>query len=127
MKFLSLFTKAPQHQRFQYKPRFYDAQKEEMKLREERIRRELEREKGQPDDNFSGYRSTIAGSFHAARKRSKSASQPSAVLLRFGVMLFLTLFLIAFFQWGKPALYSFFVFIPFYFYLKFRGRPSKEE
>ncbi len=47
MKFLSLFTKAPQHQRFNYNPRFYDPQKEEMKEREERIKLEVIRNRGE--------------------------------------------------------------------------------
>ena len=127
MKFLSLFTKAPQHQRFNYNPRFYDPQKEEMKEREERIRKELEAEKGKKTDDIGDYRSRIAGSFQAARRRSKSAAEPNAVLLRLGVLLFLALFIMAFIQWGKPALYSFFLFIPFYFYLKFKGRSSKDQ
>ncbi|NJN41989.1 MAG: hypothetical protein HC811_06980 [Flammeovirgaceae bacterium] len=41
MKFFSLFTKTPVHQRFQYNPRYFDPKKEEMKEREERIMREL--------------------------------------------------------------------------------------
>lgn len=126
MKFLSLFTKAPQHQRFQYAPRFYDAQKEEMKEREARIRQEVERERGQLKEDLTGYRSKIAGSFQAARRRSKNSSQPSAILIRLGVMLFLSLFIIAFLQWGKPALYLFFLFVPVYLYLRFRKVISKE-
>ena len=126
MKFLSLFTKAPQHQRFQYTPRFYDPQKEEMQERESRIRQEIERERGIQREDLGNHRSRIAGSFQAARRRSKSAAEPSAILLRFGVFLFLTLFIMAFLEWGKPALYSFFLFVPFYFYLKFKGRSKPE-
>ena len=126
MKFLSLFTKAPQHQRFNYVPRFYDPKKEEMKEREDRIRRELERERGVEGSGAlsspGDYRSRIAGSFHAARRRSKVGSDASAVLIRFGVLLFLVFFLMAFLTWGKPALYSLFLFIPVYFYFKFKRR-----
>ena len=49
MKIISLFTKAPQHQRFSYKPRYYNPQQDEMKEREERIRKELERERALGD------------------------------------------------------------------------------
>ncbi len=120
MKFLSLFTKAPSHQRFQYTPRFYDPQKEEMKERELRIMKEIERERGQVAEDFGNHRSRIAGSFQAARRRSKTTAEPNAVFIRLGVMLFLALFIIAFLEWGKPALYSFFLFIPVYLYLRFR-------
>lgn len=126
MKFLSLFTKAPQHQRFQYTPRFYDPQKEEMQERESRIRAEIEREKGKTED-LGQHRSRIAGSFHAARRRSKTNSEPSAVMIRLGVLLFLAFFIMAFLQWGKPVLYSLFLFIPFYFYLKFKDKLNKAE
>ena len=120
MKFLSVFTKTPTHQRFNYTPRYYDPQKEEMKEREARIRRELklEQEKGPGD-----YRSRISGSFQAARKRSKqSEGSLNATLLRFGIILFLVLFIMAYLQWGKVALYGFALFIPFYLYLKLKKR-----
>ncbi|MEQ8424327.1 MAG: hypothetical protein RIA63_06425 [Cyclobacteriaceae bacterium] len=120
MKFLSLFTKTPSHQRFNYTPRYYDPVKEEMKEREARIRRELKIEQEQgPGD----YRSRISGSFHAARKRSKQSSQSLGEnLLRFGIILFLVLFVIAYIQWGEVAFYGFALFIPFYLYLKFKKR-----
>lgn len=120
MKFLSVFTKTPTHQRFNYTPRYYDPKKEEMQEREARIRKELKLEQEQgPGD----YRSRIAGSFHAARKRSKNTEGSlDATLLRFGIILFLVLFIMAYIQWGQMAFYGFALFIPFYIYLKFRKR-----
>ncbi|HCM76082.1 MAG TPA: hypothetical protein DIS90_06855 [Cytophagales bacterium] len=120
MKFLSLFNKTPSHKSFNYTPRYYDPQKEEMQEREARIRRELklEQEKGAGD-----YRSRISGSFQSARKRSKQSSESlSANLLRFGIILFLVLFIIAYIQWGEIAFYGFALFIPFYLYMKFKKR-----
>ncbi|MEQ9591362.1 MAG: hypothetical protein RLN86_02130 [Cyclobacteriaceae bacterium] len=120
MKFLSVFTKAPSHQRFNYTPRYYDPKKEEMKEREARIRRELklENEEGPGD-----YKSRISGSFQAARKRSKKTGDSlNATLLRFGIVLFMVLFIIAYIQWGEVAMYGFFLFVPFYLYLKFRKK-----
>jgi Flp pilus assembly protein TadB len=121
MKFLSLFTKAPSHQRFNYTPRYWDPKKEERQEREARLRRELELEQGKTPVT-TGYQSRIAGSFQAARKRSKVTTDPSAVLIRLGVLLFLVVFLMAFLTWGKPVIYSLFLFIPLYFYLKFKKR-----
>ena len=37
MKFVSLFTKAPNYKRFSYAPRFYDKKAEERKEREQRL------------------------------------------------------------------------------------------
>ena len=122
MKFLSLFTKAPQHQRFNYTPRFYDPQKEEMKEREERIKLEVIRNKGQVPEDAGNYRSRIAGSFHAARKRSNEGPGLNPTMVRLGILLFLTILLISFLQWGRPALYSLVLFITVYFYLKFKSK-----
>ncbi len=122
MKFFSLFTKAPQYQRFNYTPRFYDPQKEEMQERESRIKKELERERGIISESDGNYRSRIAGSFQAARKRSKPAIGANATMIRLVVLLFLAVFIIAFLEWGRPALYSLLLFIPFYLYLKFKSK-----
>jgi hypothetical protein len=120
MKIISLFTKAPQHQKFNYRPRYYDPSKDEMAEREERIRKEIARERGELLEDNGGYKTRIAGSFQAARKRSKPTAEKSAVIMRFGVLLFMALLLIAFLQWGKPALYGAAFFIPVYLYMKFR-------
>ncbi len=122
MKFFSLFTKAPQYQRFNYTPRFYDPQKEEMQERESRIKKELERERGIISESDGNYRSRIAGSFQAARKRSKPAIGANATMIRLVVLLFLAVFISAFLEWGRPALYSLLLFIPFYLYLKFKSK-----
>jgi hypothetical protein len=124
MKFLSVFTKAPKHQRFNYSPRFYDPIKEELAERESRIKIELAREKGtlNPED-LSGYRGRISGAFQAARKRSNPVSGgTNATMLRLGIFLFLTIFIIAFLEFGKPALYSLILVVPFYLYLKFKSK-----
>lgn len=121
MKFISLFNKPPDHKKFSYTPRFYDQKAEERKEREERIRRELAREEGQDAVEVSGYRSRITDTFQSARRRSnKGRGELNAVLLRSGLLLFLTLFAIAFLTWGTSALYSLLVFVPLYFYLKFK-------
>jgi Flp pilus assembly protein TadB len=124
MKFLSLFTKTPQHQRFNYVPRFYDPQKEEMEEREKRIKEEIEKEKGvsNEDDPFK-HRTRMAGAFQAARKRGnpKGVSM-SSTMIRLSILLFLTIFIIAYLEYGKPALYSLILIVPFYLYLRFKSR-----
>ncbi|HRI78174.1 MAG TPA: hypothetical protein PLR06_01460 [Cyclobacteriaceae bacterium] len=121
MKFVSLFTKAPNYKRFSYNPRFYDQKAEERKEREERIRREIEMERGELNGDAAGYRSRMTGSFQSARKRSnKSQESLRSMLIRSGVLLFLTLFIMAFLTWGRVALYSLLLFVPVYFYLKFK-------
>jgi hypothetical protein len=121
MKFISLFTKTPQHQRFQYRPRYYDPQKEEMQERESRIRRELRMEQSGRPAGSGGHATRIAGSFQAARRRSSPAGVGTA-MIRLGVLLFITVFLMAFLTWGKPVLYSLLLFVPVYFYFRFKNR-----
>lgn len=121
MKFISLFTKTPNYKRFSYQPRYYDPAEEERKEREERIKREIARERGETPEDIAGYQARIRGSFHSSRKRSKvENSTLNTAMLRLGVLLFLTLFLMAFFTWGKPVLYSLIVFVPLYLYAKLR-------
>jgi hypothetical protein len=122
MKFLSVFTKAPKHQRFNYTPRFYDPLKEEMEERESRIKLEIAREKGETTtEDLTGHRRRISGAFQAARKRSNPVSGgTNATMLRLGILLFLAIFIIAFLEFGRPVLYSLILFVPFYLYLKFK-------
>ena len=123
MKFISLFTKAPNYKRFSYEPRYFDAKAEERKEREERIKREIESERGQKqtDEEATDYRKRMTGAFHNARRRSQaSPSTLQSSLIRLGVLLFLSLFIMAFLTWGKVALYGFLLFVPVYIYLKFK-------
>jgi Flp pilus assembly protein TadB len=124
MKFLSVFTKAPKHQRFSYTPRFYDPQKEEMEERESRIKLELAREKGEEiNEDLTSHRRRISGAFQAARKRNNPVSAgTNATMLRLGILLFMVVFIIAFLEFGRPVLYSLILFVPFYFYLKFKRK-----
>jgi len=118
MKIPSLFTKAPNHKRFSYAPRFYDPQDEERKEREERIRNELKVVGGEQET--APYRSRIAGSFKAAKKTSGRMGSPSASLLRIIILTFLAIWLIAYLQFGSIAIYALLLFVPFYLYLKFK-------
>jgi len=121
MKFVSLFTKAPNYKKFSYEPRFYDQKAEERKEREDRIRQELAREQGLQSDETTNYRTRMTGAFHSARRRSQTTQDTlRSNLIRLGVLLFLTLFIIAFMTWGKAAMYSLLVFVPVYLYIKFK-------
>ncbi len=121
MKFVSLFTKAPNYKRFGYTPRFYDQKAEERKEREDRIRQEIARERGERSEETTEYRTRMTGAFQSARKRSQSSQGTlRSSLIRFGVLIFLTLFIMAFLTWGKDAFYGLLVFVPVYFYVKLK-------
>lgn len=123
MKIPSLFTKTPNYKRFGYTPRFYDPQEEQRKEREERIRRELKLQET-AEGETQPYQSRITGSFKAARKKTSRQSDPSSNLLRIIILTFLAIWLFAYMQFGKPALYALILFVPFYLYLKFRKKDN---
>jgi hypothetical protein len=118
MKFPSLFGRTPSYHRFEYKPRYYDPQKEEREERERRIREELKLDQAERLPT-GDYRSRIKGSFRGSMKRSKPASETRAILIRLAVLLFITLFLIAYLTWGYVAIYSLFLAFPVWIYFRF--------
>src|SRR5690606_32699104 len=100
MKFPSLFSRVPQHRKFSYTPRWYDADEEERRERRERVEREAIRElqQSQEEQPDSDYRSRIAGSFKSARRTASRQTDPSASMLRLIILTFLAIWLIAFIQ-----------------------------
>jgi hypothetical protein len=120
MKFPSLFTKTPQHRKFSFTPRFYDAKEEERREREERIRNELKDNDEKDLLLHSDHRARIAGSFRSARRSASRQKNPSTSLLRIIILTFLSIWLIAYLQFGNVAFYALLLFIPFYLFMKFR-------
>ena len=120
MKFPSLFTKTPEHRKFSFTPRFYDAKEEERKEREERIRKELKKNEEEYITTHSDYRSRISGSFKSAKRTASRQKSPSSSLVRLMILTFLTIWLIAYLQFGNIAFYGLLLFIPFYLFLKSR-------
>jgi hypothetical protein len=75
LKFFSL----PKPRQFDFKPRYYDPDKEEREERERRIREELGLVSGQPArGDQEGYRPHIRGQFRKAMQRSSRIS-PDAI------------------------------------------------
>jgi cytochrome c-type biogenesis protein CcmH/NrfG len=120
MKFAGLFTKTPNHKRFNYVPRHFDPREEEFRERQERIMREVEAGLKKETD-IEQHRSRIKGSFQHARKRSIQKSAPSAAVLRTLITLFIVIELWAYLQFGNKALYGLFLIVPFYLFLRLRG------
>jgi hypothetical protein len=122
MKFAGLFTKTPNYKRFNYIPRHYDPREEEMKERQERIRREVEAGlRKETAEDLQIHQSRIKGSFQSARKRSVQKTEPSAALLRTLITLFIVIELWAYLQFGNVAFYGVLIIIPFYLFLKLRN------
>jgi hypothetical protein len=126
MKFLQIFNKTPNYKKFNYTPRFYNAEEEEMKARVQRIERELNAPTQQSEEQKdSDYRARIRGGFSRARQANGGAptTSPSSspILLRFAILLILTVGFIGYLEYGLVALYGIAILIiPIFLYLKFR-------
>lgn len=120
MKFAGLFTKTPNHKRFNYTPRHYDPREEELREREEKIKREIEAGLRQ-EKELELHRSRIKGSFQHARKRSIQVGGPSTAILRTLITLFIVIELWAYLQFGNKAFYGLFLTVPFYLFLKLKN------
>jgi Flp pilus assembly protein TadB len=120
IKLPSIFTRIPNHKRFNYTPRHYDPQEEERREREDRIQRELSA-KDEQEQMDSGYRARITGSFRTAKKLQAPDKpfDPSANMIRLIILTFLVVWIIAYLHYGSAALYALVLFIPFYLWLKF--------
>ncbi len=103
-------------------PRYYDPKEEERRQREERLRKEMDAESEASDLTDAGYRQRIAGSFRSARRRTPAQTDTSAAMLRLVVLLLLVLTLIAFIEFGTPAVYLLVLLVPLYFFMRFRKR-----
>jgi hypothetical protein len=130
MKFLQIFNKTPNYKKFNYMPRFYNPEEEEMKERISRIEHELNSAKEQPKETLPNadkdlaYRERIRGSFAKARQANgstPSSTGASPLLLRFTILLVLSVGFIGYLQYGMPALYGIaLVLIPIFLFLKYR-------
>lgn len=116
MKLPSL-VRLPKYKRFNLEPRYYDAIKEEMRERTERIKREMEM-KENPETRAEGMRSSIG---HAFARRS--AREQGASTLQLLLMFFLLVGVFGYIYWGNIALYSLAALaVPAYLYYRFKGR-----
>jgi len=131
MKIPGLFTKSPKYHRFEYKPRYFDPKEEEHKAREERIRYELAREKGESlnqDETPFDHHVRMKGAFQVARKRSaQTKDEPNYAIIRLGILLVISLLLVGFFQWGGKVVYVLFLVFPIWIYLRFFKKKNTEQ
>ena len=117
IKLPTLFGKIPKHKRYSYEPRYYDPQKEEREARLARKRAEA----GEPQTSVELDRKTrMSEAFRSHRQQQRSSGlnfRPA--LIRSGLLLFMTLLLIGWLQWGNVALYGLFLAVPVWLYVRF--------
>ncbi|MEW5845972.1 MAG: hypothetical protein AB1777_06860 [Bacteroidota bacterium] len=83
------FFSTPKPKGFRYKPIYYNEQKEEMRVREERIRKDLGL-----NDKDKPFVPTIRGQFRNARKHTYSSRRQSNIRL---IIIIIILLLISYF------------------------------
>ena len=132
MKLFQIFNKTPNYKKFNYAPRFYNAEEEERRDRYERIEKEVKAQEQDVDNGGSNpdlgsYRTRMQGSFSRARKANglpENASvshAPSPALLRMGILLILTVGFIGYLEYGRVVLYALaFLIIPVFLYVRFQ-------
>ena len=134
MKFLQIFNKTPNYKKFNYTPRFYNPDEEEMKERISRIEQEVNAAKASERSGESDFthRDRIHGSFAKARKANGNppagASSQSPTLLRLAILFILTVGFIGYLQYGLPAIYAIaLVLVPIYLYMRFRKLSNRGQ
>lgn len=102
-------------------PRHYDSQEEERKLREERIKAELNTNEEEAETVTPDYRTRITGSFKTSRSKQRKAQgfSPSAAIIRSIILLALVLMLIAYLHYGSVSLYLLLLLLPVYIWVRF--------
>jgi Flp pilus assembly protein TadB len=133
MKFFKILNfKAPAYKKFNYAPRFYNAEEEERKERISRIEREFNESKLKNTEEslpepVGSYRERMRGSFQKARESTGGTTNAAAAMLRFSILLVLALGLLAYLQYGNVALYGMgLILAPLFLYSKFRNLSKKK-
>jgi len=103
---------------------YYNPQEEERKEREGRIKSELN-----PDQTSDQpYKSRIAGSFQAVRKKhAAQAISGNVAIMRTLILLALVLLVIGYLQFGNDVIYGLFVLVPLWLFMKLKGLKKSSE
>jgi len=109
MKIPSLL-RVPKNKRFNFQPRYYDAIKEEIEERTERIKSEI------GDKEF--YHEHISQAFRRREKRDRTSG-----MLQFFFVITFALIIFGYIYFGAQILYTLLILIPLYIWMK-RGRRS---
>jgi len=109
MKFPSLF-RTPDHQRFNFEPRYYDPIKEDIARRTARIKQEIS------EDKNNNYRTNISGAFaHKYRQGNKSG------LIQFSLIAGMFCAFFGYLYYGNIAIYLLLGIMGIYLLYRLRG------
>ena len=104
------FIRVAKYKRFHITPRYYDPVKEDIEMRTQKIKNELNNSK------VGNYQSYIRGSFERKVTRESNTG-----FLRLIIFLVIIGILGGYIYFGKDFLYIFFLLIPVYVYFRLKG------
>ena len=121
MKLPSLL-KIPNYKKFNFEPRYYDPIKEEINMKTENMRRELESQKSLDKEAAAKFRYE----FQETLKRKATEDRNSNILQVLFILLFFSIF-VGYLFFGNNVLYITFILIPAYIIYRSRmmKRPHK--
>jgi len=90
------FFYTPKNRQFNFKPRYYDEQKEDLENRIEQIRRELGQ--NDPNNDKKTYSANIKGRMKGTLRRSRDTQQKSNIRL---ILIIIVLSLVAYYVFFK--------------------------
>ena len=105
------FKRVPRHKKFNYEPRYYDSVKEEINIRTQQLKRELD--KGSDEQNL--YKENISAAFSRRARKDKRVSGMQAVIIALFVGTF-----IGYYFYGNLALWVFVILFPVYIFIRSR-------
>ncbi len=105
------FKRVSGHKRFKYEPRYYDSVKEEINIRTEQIKRELNKD----TESNSLYKENISSAFTRRSRKNSRVSGMQAVIIALFVGTF-----VGYFIYGNVALWTFLVLFPVYIFIRTR-------
>lgn len=109
------FIKVPRHKRFNITPRYYDPIKEDIEIRTEKIRREIN------NPNLANVESNIRDSFERKVTRESNAG-----LLRLIIFATICGMIAGYLFLGTDIFYAVYLLIPIYVYFRLKGRAKRK-
>lgn len=121
MKFPSL-VKLPKYNKFNFEPRYYDPVKEEVEMRAEGIRREMEAQKRLSADDRANFKAELEKTL----KRRAAEDRKSNVMQITFILLFVSIF-VGYYYYGNNVVYGALILIPIYILYRSKTLVRKKE
>lgn len=121
MKFPSL-VKLPKYNKFNFEPRYYDSVKEEIDMRTQRIKAEMDAQNAAGLNDRAQFKAEMEQAF----KRRASENRSSSVMQIVFILLFSSIF-VGYLFYGNNVVYAALILIPAYILYRRKGFTRKKE